>query len=106
MTTNYTNASFLDPNVGTGKTVNVSGLNITAVSMQVTIRLGNTTAATTANITIADQTINVIQTMPLPTASEGTDFIVVAAVFLSDYPSPLPLQVFVLAVVITLLLLQ
>lgn len=51
-TTAYTAAAFVDKNVGTGKTVNVSGISITGTDAgNYTF---NTTASTTANITQRD----------------------------------------------------
>jgi hypothetical protein len=48
----YTSASFLDPNVGTNKTVNVTGISLSGSGMG-NYSLANTTATTTANITPA-----------------------------------------------------
>jgi autotransporter-associated beta strand protein len=56
LTDSYTSASFADPNVGTGKTVNVSGSTITGPD-STNYTLGNTTTTTTANITKANATI-------------------------------------------------
>ena len=77
LTTNYTTASFVDPNVGSDKTVNVSGISIIGGADIGNYTLGNTTATTTADIVIAGQTINVTTSAPA-TASEGSSFDVAA----------------------------
>ncbi|HRQ24561.1 MAG TPA: sortase, partial [Anaerolineales bacterium] len=77
LTVTYTSASFLDPNVGTGKTVNVSGISISGGADAGNYTLGNTTAATTADITIDGQTITVTLNAP-PTAVNGSTFDVAA----------------------------
>jgi LPXTG-site transpeptidase (sortase) family protein len=77
LTTDYATASFLDPNVGSGKPVNVGGISITGGTDVDNYILGNITAATTANIAIADQTINVTIHAPA-TSSEGSNFNVAA----------------------------
>jgi hypothetical protein len=56
VTLGYT-AVFTDKNIGTGKTVNVSGISISGVDAGNYI-LGNTTAATTANITAKPLTVS------------------------------------------------
>ncbi|MBE3120190.1 MAG: hypothetical protein IMZ50_15735, partial [Candidatus Atribacteria bacterium] len=61
-TDSYTSASFSDKNVGTGKTVSVTGISISGAGAG-NYTLGNTTANTTADITAATLTI---------TASSGT----------------------------------
>jgi hypothetical protein len=63
----YTTASFADPNVGSNKTVNVSGIAITGTDA--TNYTANTTASTTANITLGSLTIsadNKVKTAGLP----------------------------------------
>ncbi len=50
VTASYTSASFADKNVGTGKTVSVSGISIAGADAG-NYALQNTTASTTANIT-------------------------------------------------------
>src|SRR6185436_14445859 len=55
LTTSYTSAAFADKNVGTGKTVSVSGISISGPDAgNYTF---NTTASTTANITARALTI-------------------------------------------------
>jgi hypothetical protein len=56
VTANYTTASFVDKNVGTGKSVSVSGISITGAD-SANYNLLNSTAATTANITARDLTV-------------------------------------------------
>ncbi len=77
LTVTYTSASFLDPNVGVGKTVNVSGISISGGADAGNYTLGNTTATTTADITIASQTITVTQNAPT-SAANGSTFNVAA----------------------------
>jgi len=55
-TDSYTTASFADPNVGSNKTVSVSGIAITGTDA--TNYTANTTASTTANITLGSLTIS------------------------------------------------
>ena len=56
LTTSYTTAAFADKNVGTGKTVNVSGITVTGTDAgNYTF---NTTTSTTANITAKTLTIS------------------------------------------------
>jgi hypothetical protein len=56
VTTAYTSAAFLDKNVGTGKTVNVSGISISGADAgNYTF---NTTASTTADITARALTVS------------------------------------------------
>ena len=73
LTTNYTAASFLDPNAGSGKTVNVKGISITGGADSGNYVLGNTITTTTANITTASQTITVTRHAPV-TASNSSTF--------------------------------
>jgi LPXTG-site transpeptidase (sortase) family protein len=77
LTVTYTSASFPDPNVGAGKTVNVSGISISGGADAGNYILGNTTAVTTADITPASQTITVTQNAP-SSAANGTTFDVAA----------------------------
>jgi hypothetical protein len=51
-----TSANFADPNVGTGKTVTVTGISITGGADAGNYSLGNTTATTSANIAAANTT--------------------------------------------------
>jgi hypothetical protein len=53
LTLSYSSASFADKNVGTGKTVNVSGISISGTDAG-NYALQNTTASTSADITSAD----------------------------------------------------
>lgn len=76
LNTNYTAASFSDPSVGTAKTVSVSGITISGGDAG-NYTLGNTTAATIADITTANQTITVTTSAPA-TASNGSTFSVAA----------------------------
>src|SRR6266480_168584 len=61
---NYTSASFANKNIGTGKTVSVSGITISGTDAG-NYNLTNTTASTTANITSKGVVINfTAQTRP------------------------------------------
>jgi len=51
LTLNYTLAAFIDPNVGTGKIVNVSGISISGGADAGNYSLASTSATTTADIT-------------------------------------------------------
>src|SRR5204862_1762936 len=53
----YTGASFADKNVGTAKTVSVSGISISGAGAA-NYSLSNTTATTTADITAAPLTVS------------------------------------------------
>ena len=77
VTESYTNAVFLDKNVGTAKTVNVSGISISGTDAG-NYTLQDTTASTTANITPAPLTVTATGINRVYDA--GTD----AAVDLSD----------------------
>ena len=59
LTATYTSAGFTDKNAGLGKTINVMGIQVTG-SDSANYSLGNTTAATSANIT--GRTLNVAAT--------------------------------------------
>jgi hypothetical protein len=73
----YNTAAFLDPNVGDGKTVNVSGISISGGTDDGNYLLGNTSANTTANITPAGQTITITTHAP-SSAVNGSNFTVAA----------------------------
>ena len=57
VTESYTSASFANSNLGTGKTVSVSGISISGGADAANYSVGNTTASTTANIAAAPLTI-------------------------------------------------
>ena len=63
VTESYTGASFADKNVGTGKTVSVSGISISGGTDAANYNLGNTTASTTASITAASTANAVVSSL-------------------------------------------
>jgi peptidoglycan/xylan/chitin deacetylase (PgdA/CDA1 family) len=77
LTTNYAVATYQNANVGNGKTISVNGIYIAGGADADNYVLGNTTTSTTANITIAGQTINVTTHAPTA-ASDGKSFNVAA----------------------------
>lgn len=77
VTVDYTSASFADPNVGSNKPVTVTGISISGGVDAGNYSLVNTTANTTADITIASQTITITQNAPA-SAANGTTFDVAA----------------------------
>jgi len=73
LTVSYASASFVDPNVGIGIIVNVTGISIDGGADIGNYTLGNTTATTTADITASGQTITVITSAPA-SAINGSSF--------------------------------
>src|SRR5439155_25382354 len=57
LTDAYTSASFPDKNIGTGKTVNVSGITLSGTDAA-NYQLSSTTASTSANITARTLTVS------------------------------------------------
>jgi len=73
VTTGYTTASFVSPNLGSNITINVGGISITGGTASVNYVLGNVITTTAADITNATQTITVVTNAP-PAASNGSTF--------------------------------
>ncbi|MFZ5882703.1 MAG: beta strand repeat-containing protein, partial [Chloroflexota bacterium] len=76
LSVNYGSASFSDPNAGSGKTVNVSGIAISGADAG-NYSLASTTTTTTANIAQASQTITITTHAPA-NAANGSNFTVAA----------------------------
>jgi hypothetical protein len=69
----YTSAVFADANVGTGKTVTVSGISLTGANAA-DYTLGNTTASTTANILPAGTSTRLVSSLNPSTNGNGVTF--------------------------------